>query len=303
MGTTATRTLNMATLGEFAAAGVHVFRVGQHHSTMPHDHLFHEIVLVERGAAHHVTAEGQRRLRPGDVIFIRPRIWHAYHDTERFTIINCLIDVKLLRQFGPTLTRAPRAFDLFLKRCRDPQAESPTVLHTSPAQRAALVECLERVMAEANDQRPGWEVVTMGAAMEVIGLAARLGEGVDDDQPPLLPDRSQQAVMDASTILEQRFDQDVDLKHLARQVHLSPGHLSRMFSRRMGMGVIDFVHTLRCEEACRLLRFTDQSIGEIAREVGYAEVAYFSRRFRKQMNVSPREYRQRLAPSAMITGH
>jgi AraC-like DNA-binding protein len=55
---------------------------------------------------------------------------------------------------------------------------------------------------------------------------------------------------------------------------------------------VQFVHHIRAEEACRLLRFTNEPVTAIAGKVGYDEIAYFSRCFRAQIGRSPRQYRQ-----------
>lgn len=59
----------------------------------------------------------------------------------------------------------------------------------------------------------------------------------------------------------------------------------------MGLGLIEYVNTLRIEEACRLLGTRDWSITQIAGEVGYDEIAYFSRCFRKKTGKSASAYR------------
>jgi AraC-like DNA-binding protein len=58
------------------------------------------------------------------------------------------------------------------------------------------------------------------------------------------------------------------------------------------MGIVEFVHRTRAEEACRLLRMTEDPVGRIASRVGYDEIAYFSRCFRGQIGQSPRAYRR-----------
>jgi len=104
--------------------------------------------------------------------------------------------------------------------------------------------------------------------------------------------RADQAVLKAVDHLQRHFAEPLTLTQLARHVHISPAHLSRSFSKRVGMGPVRFVHRLRAEQACRLLCFTSMQVGEIAGRVGYSELAYFSRCFRRQIGVSPREYRQ-----------
>ncbi len=83
------------------------------------------------------------------------------------------------------------------------------------------------------------------------------------------------------------------LNDLAEEVSLSASHFSRLFVNRTGHSPIDYFIQLKIQRACRLLDNTDWSIAGIARETGFEDQFYFSRQFRKVMNMSPREYRQR----------
>ncbi|HBL76356.1 MAG: hypothetical protein A2W90_08455 [Bacteroidetes bacterium GWF2_42_66] len=83
------------------------------------------------------------------------------------------------------------------------------------------------------------------------------------------------------------------LNDLAEVVSLSASHFSRLFVNRTGHSPIDYFIQLKIQRACRLLDNTDWNIAGVARETGFEDQFYFSRQFRKVMNMSPREYRQR----------
>jgi transcriptional regulator GlxA family with amidase domain len=70
----------------------------------------------------------------------------------------------------------------------------------------------------------------------------------------------------------------------------------RRFAKATGMRPIDYVHTLRLEEAKQILETTDLPIEEVAREVGYEDGSFFRRLFRRKVGLSPLEYRRRFAP-------
>jgi AraC family transcriptional regulator, arabinose operon regulatory protein len=83
------------------------------------------------------------------------------------------------------------------------------------------------------------------------------------------------------------------LEELAREVKLSASHYSRLFLSKTGHSPIDYFIQLKVQRACRLLDNSDWNIAEVARETGFDDPFYFSRQFRKVMNMSPREYRRR----------
>jgi AraC family L-rhamnose operon transcriptional activator RhaR len=283
-------------------SGLFVFRIADHRPNAPHDHLFHELVYVESGTAEHETADGMRRLRPGDVVVIRPQVWHAYHRPRRLSIINCLIDSRLMHRLGALLGGTDGALELFRRRLKDPRRSAPSVLHAGPGDRPAVAGRLETIMAEQRARANGWHAAATAALLDLLVTICRLSTrssppgvaasgGAALLAAPALADRAEQAVLDVASHLETNFADHVSLDNLAARVHLSPGHLSRTFGRRMGMGIVEFLHRMRAEEAARLLRYTDEPIKRIAARVGYDEIAYFSRCFRAQTGQSPRAYR------------
>lgn len=91
----------------------------------------------------------------------------------------------------------------------------------------------------------------------------------------------------------ENLNQKFKLEVLAKEVNLSASHYSRLFLSKTGHSPIDYFIQLKIQRACRLLDNTDWSIAELARETGFEDPFYFSRQFRKVMNMSPREYRKR----------
>lgn len=71
--------------------------------------------------------------------------------------------------------------------------------------------------------------------------------------------------------------------------------LQRRFKLATGMTPLEYVHTLRLEEAKHLLETTGQPVEAVAEQVGYDDAAFFARLFRRKVNLSPAQYRRRFA--------
>jgi AraC family transcriptional regulator, arabinose operon regulatory protein len=91
----------------------------------------------------------------------------------------------------------------------------------------------------------------------------------------------------------ENLNRKLKLEDMAIEVNLSASHFSRLFTNRTGHSPIDYFIQLKIQRACRFLDNTGWSIAEVARETGFEDQFYFSRQFRKVMNMSPREYRKR----------
>src|SRR5215469_16216755 len=88
------RDLFYFTEGALAYAGYYV-----HDEPNPlHSHSFVEIAFVTSGTATHLSRRGREDLRVGDVILLRPGVWHGYDDCHRLTLYNCCFSSDLLRQ-------------------------------------------------------------------------------------------------------------------------------------------------------------------------------------------------------------
>lgn len=80
---------------------------------------------------------------------------------------------------------------------------------------------------------------------------------------------------------------------MTRLSGLAPRTFKRRFQQGTGMTPIEYVHALRLEEAKQMLEATQLPIEAVANEVGYEDAGFFSRLFRRKVNLTPAQYRKR----------
>ena len=90
--------------------------------------------------------------------------------------------------------------------------------------------------------------------------------------------------------IRQHYREDLTRNELAEVVHITPNYLSKRFHTETGMSLREYINQLRIEDAKRLLLSTNTTISEIASEVGFDNISYFSTVFRKLCGVSPIEW-------------
>ncbi len=95
----------------------------------------------------------------------------------------------------------------------------------------------------------------------------------------------------AINYIEANYDKPVTLAQIARASHLSASRLAHLFKEQMGITVIDYVTSVRIEQAKHLLLATGQSCTEICFDVGYNNQSYFTRTFKAAVGVTPRQFR------------
>ena len=99
-----------------------------------------------------------------------------------------------------------------------------------------------------------------------------------------------QTVLD---FIEQNYQNNLTLNEVANKVYLSPSYLSSLIASETGKKFIDILNETRILKSLELLKDPQKKIAEIAHSVGFKEAQYFSITFKKYMDITPRDYRER----------
>ncbi len=102
---------------------------------------------------------------------------------------------------------------------------------------------------------------------------------------------SKYLVAKAIEILKQNFYTELDLKAVADQLYISTWHLSKLLKKETGSNFIDILNEIRIEESKKLLLSPQFKVYEIAEKVGYSDVPYFTKLFKKHTGQTPMEYK------------
>lgn len=86
-------------------------------------------------------------------------------------------------------------------------------------------------------------------------------------------------------------EDDLRQKTIAAKLYLNTSYLSTVFTAHVGMRFVDYLTGIKLKRAAWLLRNTSLKLSEIAARLGYKDMAYFSRLFKKQYKRTPTEYR------------
>ncbi|MGG4130782.1 AraC family transcriptional regulator [Paenibacillus illinoisensis] len=100
--------------------------------------------------------------------------------------------------------------------------------------------------------------------------------------------------------IQTHYREHMTLDTLAHHFNYSSRHLSMQFKRKTGSSPIDYLIQLRLTEAKKLLGYSDTTLRDIAAEVGYSDVYYFSRLFKKHVGMPPIRYQQKVREQRII---
>ena len=100
-------------------------------------------------------------------------------------------------------------------------------------------------------------------------------------------------VRNAIAYMEEHYAEKIYLNDVAEQIFVSQWHLSKLLNKELGQNFSEVLNGIRIKKAEELLKDPSLRIGDIAEEVGFLDVAHFSRIFKKITGVSANEYRNR----------
>ncbi|MDA3958191.1 AraC family transcriptional regulator [Oceanispirochaeta sp.] len=130
--------------------------------------------------------------------------------------------------------------------------------------------------------------------LEIILQILRCGQMKKEKTSVFLEASPLWSVKDTVQYIHDHYDQSLSLNELAHRCAYNPSYFSRVFKEQTGIALFEYINRLRIEGACRLLKNSEMSILDIAFAVGYNNVSFFNRYFKKLHSMSPGEYRRKI---------
>ena len=115
----------------------------------------------------------------------------------------------------------------------------------------------------------------------------------------ILPDhdraRQHQSVDLIKKYLDDHFtDHGFSLEKMSSELAYNKKYISHVFKKHFGIGIIEYLNTVRIQNACTMIRQGFTSVNDIADRCGYSDAHYFSRIFKVQMGIAPSQYIKKL---------
>jgi transcriptional regulator GlxA family with amidase domain len=107
----------------------------------------------------------------------------------------------------------------------------------------------------------------------------------------LSSDEDEQAIEKAKFFLRENLESTLDMKQLLRQLPMSYSKFRKIFKQQTGESPNQYHLNLRLDKARELLNTTNLNVTEVAYNLGFESVFYFSKLFKKKNGISPKSYR------------
>lgn len=253
-----------------------------------HWHEEIEILVVTKGSAVLILNNDRYELKEGYVAFILPNHLHLVTVLlgDTFDFYAVVFHPDLLSSFIQDVIQQ-QYFDSVLQE----NILFPTVLSAQEAKEFGIADVLSDIYALFAKKEPCFELLIKARLYVVWSLyylhgtsSASVSERTSDYRIALV-----KSIID---YIHTHYESQITLDILAAYFHLSREHLCRLFKKITRMSPIEYLNFYRISTSTRLLRETDHEISDIALEIGFNNISYFNRTFKRYMHVTPGEYRK-----------
>lgn len=229
-----------------------------------------QVLHLTQGAISARLDGAQFQLRPGQVLYVPALAVHAFdfQPDSRGHVLSIPV---------PIVTALTRQSDDLARRLS---------LGILTGADAGILGALAQIRAVYGPQDPLRQIRLV---TQCQALLAEIGATLPGQAPAPMDERMRRLT---AMILDKRA-QHWRPNDFAAALGVTAGHLNRLCQAATGMPTSSYIETVLMSEARRLLAFTSDPVSSVGYRLGYADPAYFSRRFRAVCGEAPSSYRQR----------
>jgi len=244
-----------------------------------------EFLYFRQGHARVLCGEQEYITEPGELLLINPYELHQvnYHDGD--LLYDCLmIDASLYRDTQQGICDT-RYFGLL----SDSHACFDNQLQKDPE----LIAHIEALRRELTEKRVAYE---LSVKAHVFGIFVCLFRSYVRSRTTFrqMVDNVEryERIHPVLQYMREHIAEPIRLEELARQCNVSAAHFCRMFRQITGTPPLQYLANLRLHQAASLLKRTDRTVSQIAEDVGFDDVGYMSRCFKKQFGMTPTQLKR-----------
>ena len=238
----------------------------------PRGRLDYQLLYIVSGKAHFYFDDAERIVTAGHMVLFQPRQeqHYEYFGTDK-------TEVYWVHFTGSNVKNILRRYDIPL--------DTPVFYSGTSVIYAYL---FKEMINELQTCRTGYEELLTMYLQQILILVQRIRL----ERRPSVNTHIQEEMEYARRYFNEHYSEQINIEEYAESRNMSVSWFQRNFKQIVNCSPMQYLLTIRMNNAASLLESTDYSMAEISAIVGYDNPLYFSRLFKKQNRVSPSEYRK-----------
>ena len=266
---------------------------GELHNKYPqismHWHPEMEITFIEDGICNYNIDLINYQVEAGDIVIIKPQSLHSLSMANEkpfkwntmvfnFNMLSSSIsDGCLLKYIAPIINESH---------------ELPTIIKKHEVGYTEILLTLKSIFNCYENQYTAFELELKSHLFHLFALLYKYEFVEKIDINKQISTDASSKIKTILNYINMNFQKEISIDELANLCQYSQYHFMRFFKKHIGITAIQYINNIRLEKASALLISTNNSIMEISLEVGFDNLSYFNKLFKRKYSTTPKEFRR-----------
>ncbi len=256
-------------------------------TVITHWHEEAELTLITSGDCLYQIDLIDYKVKEGDLLFIPPMILHSISRDNCEEVISetYVFHMNFLGGNSTDICSTRYLFPIM-----NQEITVPCLITSDHPAYSSLKRIFDQI-TDLYDKTPvGYEIAIKSLFLQVIFLLlpySKKNAGSDTR-------RSSEKLKNVLDYIELHYAEPLSVSELSKLCYFSDYHFMRFFKKHMNMTCVEYINNLRLEKAVELFEKGNLSILDVSLSVGFHNLSYFHRAFKKKYNMTPREFLKKL---------
>lgn len=248
-----------------------------------HWHEEAELTLVTSGHCLYQIDLVDYEVKEGDILFVSPLLLHSVSLSQGREMVSETY-VFHLNFLGGNSTDV--CSTRYLVPIMNHEISLPCLITPEHPAYVSIRKIFNQIASLYNEEVPGYELALKSLFLQVIFLLLQYSEKHTSPDEGTLSDKLKN-VLD---YIEIHYAQSIAVEQLAKICCFSEYHFMRFFKKHMNQTCIEYINNVRLEKAVELFEQGNTSILDVSLSVGFHNLSYFHRAFKKKYGMTPRSF-------------
>lgn len=245
-----------------------------------HWHEEAELTLVTEGNCLYQIDLMDHTVTKGDILFIPPLLLHSISVGDNETLVSETY-VFHMNFLGSNSTDI--CSTRYLTPIMNQELSMPFLIAPAHPAYTSLRNIVSQMTVLYKHQAVGYELALKSLFLQAIFLLLPYSEHTDSSSTRASSDKLK-SVLD---YIQLHYGDPITVSELAKLCYFSDYHFMRFFKRHMNMTCIEYLNNLRLEKAVEMFKQGNSSILDVSLSIGFHNLSYFHRAFKKKYHVTP----------------
>ena len=245
-----------------------------------HSHPFSELFYVVSGNGSFLAEDTEFPVGRNDMVIINPHVQHTEKSLKTKPLEYIVLGIEGLSFSFENITTTQEGITIHT---------ASGAVHKYNMQHSNIYAYLNIMLEEISHKEENYEAVCQNLLEVLLTCMLR------NNHLSIIPSGNSTLNRECTQIknyIDANYSENITLDTLAAITHMNKYYMVHAFKKYKGTSPINYLISRRLNEARHLLETTDYPIAKIAQAAGFSSQSYFSQVFRKELNITPAQYRK-----------